>query len=452
LAVWSTINYSQLFGATRLDSEFYQPKYEEVESIVSEFEDTVTLGDIASTFAKGIFDIKAEEYVDEGVPFVRISNLKNCVISENDIAFITSNRHKAERKTALVKYDLILSKTAYPAASLVQIEHCNVSQDTIAIKTTCSEAFNVYLAIYLNTRLGLLQMERIFQGNIQMHLSLTDAKTIRVPVPSEEFQRKIQGLFEQSLQKREESKTLYAEAEALLIRELGLDAIDSDLQCFYEANFSDTTELKRIDAEYWNPKYTNLIKRLKSSEYAELGSIATFSNGATPKGAEYLTEGIPFLRIQNVLKNRLDLDDVVYISEKIHKGLLRRSQLIPKDVLITITGRIGTAAVVPENLPVANMNQHSVRLRIIDETVNPYYLAVFLNSQAGMLQTERESYGATREALPYYCLERIIIPRASSPLQKKVESVIRSAENKLLSANNLLNEAKKRIEDMILGR
>ena len=43
-------------------------------------------------------------------------------------------------------------------------------------------------------------------------------------------------------------------------------------------------------------------------------------SGSTPKGGNqvYVESGITFLRSQNVWKNRLELDDVVYITPEIH--------------------------------------------------------------------------------------------------------------------------------------
>ena len=236
-----------------------------------------------------------------------------------------------------------------------------------------------------------------------------------------------------------------------LYHELGLDNLDLSTQKSYVANFSETVESDRLDAEYYNPKYTVLINYLHNIPHSKLGYIASFSNGATPTGAKYLEKGIPFLRIQNIGKNLLNLDDVVYIDKKIHNGILKRSQLQPGDVLITITGRIGTAAVIPDSLIDANMNQHSVRLRIHNNQINPYYLSVFLNSKAGLLQTDRESYGATRDALPYYCLEKIIIPIVSLDLQNEVEAKIRAAEKTLKEAKSLLEQAKHQVEQIILG-
>jgi hypothetical protein len=83
--------------------------------------------------------------------------------------------------------------------------------------------------------------------------------------------------------------------------------------------------------------------------------------------------------------------------------------------------------------------------------INPYYLAAFLNSQAGLMQTEREAYGTTREALPYYCLERILVPEVPEGLQHSIEVKVREAKDARREAKRLLEQAKRRVEEMVLG-
>jgi len=254
-----------LFGCHRIDAEYYQPFYEENEAVVTRFPSTKKLGDIAVKFAKGIFEISADEYATEGVPFIRISNLRDAIIDDSDMVFITPERHKREAKTALRKYDLILSKTAYPAASLVQLDACNTSQDTIAVRTSLSEDFNCYLAIYLNTRFGLLQMRRLLQGNVQMHLALSDARTVTIPIPDAAFQAKIRHIVERSFQKREQSKEHYAQAQALLTAELGLDWLDLSEGLHSVRRASEAAQAGRIDAEYFQPKYQRAMEIMARS-------------------------------------------------------------------------------------------------------------------------------------------------------------------------------------------
>ncbi len=83
------------------------------------------LGTLCEVFRKGIFDIKADTYVDSGIPFVRISNLRDGLIDDADLTYITPEAHERESATALRYGDLVLSKTAYAAASFVNLAECN---------------------------------------------------------------------------------------------------------------------------------------------------------------------------------------------------------------------------------------------------------------------------------------------------------------------------------------
>ena len=65
-----------------------------------------------------------------------------------------------------------------------------------------------------------------------------------------------------------------------------------------------------------------------------------------------------FLRILNVEDGEILNKDLKYITGDVHGGQLKRSQLEEDDVLMTISGRVGSAAVVWDDHLPANINQH----------------------------------------------------------------------------------------------
>jgi restriction endonuclease S subunit len=107
--------------------------------------------------------------------------------------------------------------------------------------------------------------------------------------------------------------------------------------------------------------------------------------------------------------------------------MLRRSQLQANDLVFTITGRIGSVAVCPNNF-FGNINQHSVRIKLKRKietvevnpyseitrefTINPHYIAIYFNSSVGRMVSIREVTGGTRPALDYKALRtlRIVLP------------------------------------------
>src|SRR3989344_7861621 len=169
MVIYSIIQKSRLEGAKRLDAEYYQPEYLETRKLVSALLHT-TLGEVSNKFKKGIFDIKADTYTDEGIPFIRISNLKNGLVDETDVAFISVEANEKEKKTSLQRGDFALSKTAYPAASLITFDEVNISQDIIGVslkKEWQEKILAPFVVAFLNSKFGIAEMQQWFQGNVQ---------------------------------------------------------------------------------------------------------------------------------------------------------------------------------------------------------------------------------------------------------------------------------------------
>ena len=152
-------------------------------------------------------------------------------------------------------------------------------------------------------------------------------------------------------------------------------------------------ELQKLD-ELIKARFVEMfgdpISNPKGLPVKNLQQISTLiTNGNTPKGGSenYISEGILFLRSQNVWRNRIELDDVVYIDEATHHHL-RKSSLKNKDILITKTGRINTensslgrAALYFGDDDLANINGHIYLVRL-DGFVVPEFVLTILTSEA----------------------------------------------------------------------
>ena len=147
------------------------------------------------------------------------------------------------------------------------------------------------------------------------------------------------------------------------------------------------------------------------------------------------------------------MSDVKFIKRNVHNGMLKRSQLKKDDLVFTITGRIGSVAVVPGNFE-GNINQHSVRFQlktqIANIAINPHYVATFLNSALGQSLAFREVTGGTRPALDYkalYSLKTILPP---TNIQNHIVTIMKSAyvqkKQKEQEADTLLDS----IDDYVL--
>lgn len=205
---------------------------------------------------------------------------------------------------------------------------------------------------------------------------------------------------------------------------------------------SDDNYSFRIDSEYLRKEYienAEIIKRYHRG-YTKLRTFISYmSGGATPLGAEYSTEGVPFLRVQNIMQNYFNLSDMVYITKE-QSNEIARSRLKEGDVLLTITGvSYGKSSVVPATLVGANINQHSVKIEL--KEILPRFLSTFLNSRYGKLQSDKSIIGVTRPALDYTSIRNFLVPKVPFSLQEKVDNLVLRSEKVKEKAHDLYSSA-----------
>ena len=125
-------------------------------------------------------------------------------------------------------------------------------------------------------------------------------------------------------------------------------------------------------------------------------------SGKTPKGgsANYLSEGIPFFRSQNIQNGYLNLNDLVYIDSEIDESM-KNSKSYFGDILLNITGAsIGRSAINTLSKTHINMNQHVCIIRLKKE-FSFNFLGQFLLSPQGQKKIFKAQSGGSREGLNF---------------------------------------------------
>tara|TARA_Y100001970_G_C14253107_1_gene873255 strand:+ start:2059 stop:3246 length:1188 start_codon:yes stop_codon:yes gene_type:complete len=181
-------------------------------------------------------------------------------------------------------------------------------------------------------------------------------------------------------------------------------------------------------------------------------------SGVTPKGGEsaYQDHGIIFIRSQNVHFDNLILDDVAHISEKIHSGM-KGSMVCGGDVLLNITGAsIGRCAVVPNNFPESNVNQHVCIIRPLNSLCNNF-LNICLSSDYGQDQIMRFQAGGSREGLNFEQIRSIQIPVPPTiQEQQKASEIVNSIQVSISGFRSKLANTqflkKSLMQDLLTGK
>ncbi|NBI42766.1 restriction endonuclease subunit S [[Haemophilus] felis] len=282
----------------------------------------------------------------------------------------------------------------------------------------------------------------------QPHLTLTLVKKIPIFNPSNEFKDKVSALFKSSIYKREQAKTTYLLAEALLLEKLGLQHFQVPEQAVNLKSFSASFGLSgRLDAEFYQVKYDNLMFHLTQSDNALLKDLVKIKKSIEPGSLAYDEEGLPFIRVSDYDKFQISTP-AKYLSDKFcaeNKNLLDSLKPEKGTILFSKDGTIGIAHLLTENLN-AVTSSAILHLNVKDKRVLPEYLTLVLNSRAVQMQAERDVGGSI---IPHWRIdeiENVVIPIIPIETQNQITQLIQQFNHLREESKQLLEKAKLAVE------
>ena len=119
------------------------------------------------------------------------------------------------------------------------------------------------------------------------------------------------------------------------------------------------------------------------------------------------------------------------------------------DVLIYTTGAYIGLTNAFNSQEKALASNHVNILRLSDNTIDPNYLALVLNSVVGKLQTEKHSRGSAQLELYPADIAKFIVPIIDGDLMSKIGELVRNSLTSLNQSKKLLSQAKQRVEELI---
>ena len=165
------------------------------------------------------------------------------------------------------------------------------------------------------------------------------------------------------------------------------------------------------------------------------------------KTESYCSEGIPYIRVQNIgWGTPLIMDNVVYISEKDNEKI-KSSQLKPNDILFVKTGgTIGKTAIVPNKIPISNTTSHVGKITVSSEH-DSKFIFYMLSSFVGYKQFwDIACMKATRPELSVSEIKQI---RVLVPSSKEEEVEIAHYLDKIVpDFDSLIAEKESLIKDL----
>lgn len=445
---FSIIQKSQLEGALRLDAEYYQPEFLDIKNIFKN-KKSETVRELSFFVKKGIFDISPNKYKNSGTPLVRVQNIKNGMIDYSNMVYLSNEDHEHEKKTELGGFDFVFSKvgTVGEVAFLdPKYPRWNFSQNVLGIKLNKAKIDSSYILFYFLSKFGQLQIKRAEMGQVQPKLELEDIRNLKVARVKEEkiFNKYLDNILES----HNDSENCYQQAESLLLGELGLGGFDNVEKLSSIVNLSDTESVHRIDAEYFQPKYSIIEEKIKNHNAKKLVDLVSLKKGIEVGAEKYQEEGKVFIRVSSMTKFGIVESDQKYLSDKLYESLKKDFEPKKGEILLTKDATLGVAYVLKEDIQ-GIISGGTLRLKLKSTEVESEYLALCLNSIIGQMQAERDAGGSIIAHWKPEQIKNVLIPILPKETQQKIADLVRQSHEARKKAKELLEEAKRKVEEMI---
>lgn len=420
----------------RIDAEFYLPVYLQYEKLIDG-----RANDLLRNLADSSY--KAFRRKDGVFEYIEISNI-DLTTGEYYSEIFNSDNPPSRAKKILNKNDVIIS-TVRPnrnAVSIIFDEKKDLVASTGFCKLTAKRINPKFLFVLFKTSVYRDLLVRFTTATMYPAVNEDDILNLKIPIFDDKFQTQIELIVNQSYSLINKSKSFYSNAEQMLLSELGLLNWKPKHRLSFIKNFSDTQTSERIDAEYFQSIYEEVVERIKEYE----------------KGCKPLAE---IVKVKD--KNFQPKDDITYryielanisVNGNINGFIEAQGKDLPTrarrkvntgDVVVsTIEGSLSSIALITEDLD--NALCSTGFFVINSEKINSETLLVLLKSFIGQLQLKKGCSGTILTAIGDDEFKRIILPDLPESIQNDIKKKITEMYNAKALSKRLLDIAKHGVE------
>jgi type I restriction enzyme S subunit len=450
----SEVLLSEIDLGDRFDAEFFEKEDLRVEKILRKLHSNElrTYGKfVASAFypaATHLYEIGTVPFIRcvDSVKFPVITNEQNDYFEKIPSDFIENN----SGVNTLEKGDIVITKVGTPSYPSIIYEHSLVALSRTVLGMKHIKNINpYYLLIFLRSKYGFSQLQRHRELTIQYQLTLERTKRTLVFEPSITFQNEIELLVHQFIEGLNKSKDLYSKSEAILLEEIDLKDYTLNKESVNIKTFSNSfLRTGRLDAEYYQPKYDEIVEKIKSQPYDNLINIVSIKKSIEPGSKNYSEEGLPFMRVADYSKFSLTEPQKYLTSDFVSENKDKIKKLKPKKgtILFSKDGSVGTAYHLREDFNGITSGA-ILHLKVKDESkIIPEYLTLALNSQVVQMQAERDAGGSIILHWRVSEIENVLVPVIDYTKQQEIAALVEESFSLKKQSEYLLEVAKKAVE------
>lgn len=416
--------------------------------------ESVPLGNVCKL--KNGFAFKSNEYKSEGVPVIRISDIKDGLIVPRNTVRVSE---KSIYKDYIISSDEILvamsgattGKFGIFKSNEVSYQNQRVGKFNILDESKLDNNFLLHQLHSLKR-----QIEKDAYGGAQPNISSKKIEEMLIVLPPLKTQQlvvsKIEELFSELDKGIENLKT--AQQQLKTYRQSILKwAFEGKLTEEWrkkqkkavnrESLIKQLSEEREKQAKLFGLKLKPLplieaqelleLEKLPAEfAWIRLGNLLWSVKDGPHYSPKYETIGIPFISGGNIRPDGIDFGKAKFISKELHEELSKRCKPEKWDVLYTKGGTTGIAKVNTYDIEF-NVWVHVAVLKTLN-SINPFYLQHALNSTHCYKQSQKYTHGVGNQDLGLTRMILITLPICSL---KEQEQILQEIENRLGVADKM---------------
>ena len=431
----------------RLDAEYYRPAFLQADSQMHQYP-SIFLGDIAfiTDGQHGYHEVDE----DSDIKHITARCIANGRIDISQAERLAESTHLNNLRSSCEPDDVILSTAGTIGNTGIvtpDILPANMDQDVARIKVLEPERLNPwYLMAFLNSFYGRFQTTRETTGQIQGHLSLFKVRTLEIPLLPWPNQLEIAKLTQDSIASLQDSERLYREAEELLLDALGIKEMDLSQETSYGMGFTQAWHTNRLDAEYFHPEKLEILNQLEkmpgktvSNYFEPVRDLLVPDREMTERVCNYdLTHALRYFLDDNV--NLVPASELGSTKKRFKNGdiVVSRLRSYLKEVAVVYTSRDVSCVGSTEFFIFRTTGRVSVEL-----------LLVYLRSEPVQKILKWCQDGSNHPRFQEREILTLKLPDQILLVQEDINELIKQGIASYGKARNLLEEAKRKVEEMI---
>ena len=288
----------------------------------------------------------------------------------------------------LMEYDVGIVSPAYPVFEVIE--------DNII--------YTPYIVLFFESDYFQSLIVNQSTGSTRVSLKLDKIKRISIDIPSYQEQKEI-------VEKIESVKRAIA-------------ARDEQLSCFNELVKS---------------RFIELFGDTPDGEKVAMADICRIITDGTHQPPKFVSEGIPFLFVSNIVTNEIRYDAQKFISEETYAELIKRTPIAIGDILLSTVGSYGHPAVVKTEKPFC-FQRHIAYLKPNADIVDSEYLRGAILSADVQRQIDEGVKGIAQKTLNLSEIRKIRLPLPPIELQEQFAAFVEQTDKSKLAVQKALEE------------